>query len=156
EERAFIMEKYVRITEVESPIGTLTLTATEKGLCQLLFGDFNETGAQIRAWMAKGKLRRDIIRDDTYFSESKKQLQEYFQGQRQTFNLSMDMQGTAFQKSVWDVLQRIPYGETQSYKQVAIAIHAPKAVRAIGAANNKNPLPIIVPCHRVIGSNGSF
>ncbi|QQK78244.1 methylated-DNA--[protein]-cysteine S-methyltransferase [Salicibibacter cibarius] len=141
---------------MESPIGTLTLVATDKGLSQLLFGDFNETGAKIRTWMAKRNMRREIIRDDAYFTEATKQLQEYFHGERQAFNLPVDMQGTSFQKSVWEVLQRIPYGETQSYKQVAVAIHSPKAVRAIGSANNKNPLPIIVPCHRVIGSNGAI
>ncbi|QQK79476.1 methylated-DNA--[protein]-cysteine S-methyltransferase [Salicibibacter cibi] len=150
------MDKPLIFTEMESPIGTLTLVATENGLCQLLFGDFNGTGGKIRMWMAKRNMHREIIRDDAYFDETKKQLQEYFQGKRQMFDLPVDMQGTSFQKSVWEVLQRIPYGETQSYKQVAVAIHSPKAVRAIGAANNKNPIPIIVPCHRVIGSNGAI
>lgn len=150
------MEEPVKFTEMETPIGVLTLVATEKGLCQLLFGDFNETGAKIRMRMAKRNMRREIIRDDAYFRETTKQLQEYFHGRREMFDLPVDMQGTTFQKSVWEVLQRIPYGETQSYKQVAIAIHSPKAVRAIGSANNKNPLPIIIPCHRVIGSNGAI
>ncbi|AXF57658.1 methylated-DNA--[protein]-cysteine S-methyltransferase [Salicibibacter kimchii] len=150
------MEESVRFTEMETPIGTLTLVATEKGLCQLLYGDSNETCVKIRTWMAKKNMRREIIRDDSCFRETTKQLHEYFQGKRHVFDLPVDMYGTSFQKSVWEALQRIPYGETQSYKQVAVAIHSPKAVRAIGSANNKNPLPIIVPCHRVIGSNGAI
>lgn len=85
-----------------------------------------------------------------------RQVSEYFEGKRTTFDLPLQMTGTDFQKNVWRELCNIPYGETRTYKQIAIAIGNPKAVRAVGLANNKNPISIIVPCHRVIGSNGKL
>lgn len=84
------------------------------------------------------------------------QLDEYFQGKRTTFSLPFKLTGTPFQLTVWKELQNIPYGQTTSYKEIAQKINKPKAYRAIGMANNKNPLPIIIPCHRVIGSNGKL
>ncbi|MGD9567719.1 MAG: methylated-DNA--[protein]-cysteine S-methyltransferase [Sedimentibacter sp.] len=88
--------------------------------------------------------------------EAARQLQEYLDGNRTSFELPLNPQGTEFQKNVWKALCQIPYGETRSYKQVAEAIGNPKAPRAVGMANNKNPIMIIIPCHRVIGSNGSL
>jgi len=84
------------------------------------------------------------------------QLDAYFAGELREFDLPLDMQGTDFQKLVWRQLCRIPYGETRSYSDIAASIHAPKAVRAVGAANGRNPIPIVVPCHRVIGAGGSL
>ena len=84
------------------------------------------------------------------------QLDEYFQGKRTTFSLPFKLTGTLFQLAVWKELQNIPYGQTTSYKEIAQKINKPKACRAVGMANNKNPLPIIIPCHRVIGSNGKL
>lgn len=84
------------------------------------------------------------------------QLDEYFQGKRTTFSLPFKLTGTLFQLAVWKELQNIPYGKTTSYKEIAQKIDKPKAYRAVGMANNKNPLPIIIPCHRVIGSNGKL
>ena len=84
------------------------------------------------------------------------QLDEYFQGKRTTFSLPFKLTGTPFQLAVWKELQNIPYGQTTSYKEIAQKINTPKAYRAVGMANNKNPLPIIIPCHRVIGSNGKL
>ncbi len=84
------------------------------------------------------------------------QLDEYFQGKRTTFSLPFKLTGTPFQLAVWKELQNIPYGQTTSYKEIAQKINKPKAYRAVGVANNKNPLPIIIPCHRVIGSNGKL
>ena len=84
------------------------------------------------------------------------QLDEYFQGKRTTFSLPFKLTGTPFQLAVWKELQNIPYGQTTSYKEIAQKINKPKAYRAVGMANNKNPLPIIIPCHRVIGSNGKL
>jgi methylated-DNA-[protein]-cysteine S-methyltransferase len=88
--------------------------------------------------------------------EATRQLRDYFAGNRRDFDLPLDMQGTPFQKRIWDELLRIPYGETRSYMQVAVAVGAPQAVRAVGAANGANPVPIVVPCHRVIGSSGKL
>lgn len=84
------------------------------------------------------------------------QLDEYFQGKRTTFSLPFKLTGTPFQLAIWKELQNIPYGQTTSYKEIAQKINKPKACRAVGMANNKNPLPIIIPCHRVIGSNGKL
>lgn len=87
--------------------------------------------------------------------DSQQQLDEYFAGQRKTFDLPIEETGTAFQRSVWQALREIPYGKTISYKQLAININNPGAVRAVGSANGKNPISIITPCHRVIAANGS-
>jgi O-6-methylguanine DNA methyltransferase len=88
--------------------------------------------------------------------EAARQLRAYFAGQLRRFDLPLDMQGTEFQLRVWHELERIPYGETRSYRQIAEAVGAPRAVRAVGAANGANPIPIVVPCHRVIGANGKL
>jgi methylated-DNA-[protein]-cysteine S-methyltransferase len=84
------------------------------------------------------------------------QLTAYFEGQRTTFDLPLAPGGTTFQNAVWDALRDIPYGELRSYRDIAAALHKPQAVRAVGAANGRNPIPIVVPCHRVIGSDGSL
>lgn len=88
--------------------------------------------------------------------ETIKQLDEYFKGERKTFSLPLSFEGTPFQKSVWKALMEIPYGETRSYKDIAIRIGNPKACRAVGMANNRNPIVLICPCHRVIGANGKL
>lgn len=88
--------------------------------------------------------------------EAAKQLEEYFKGKRKDFNLPLEPNGTEFQKRVWEVLQTIPYGDTWSYKQVAEKIGNPRASRAVGMANNKNPIAIFIPCHRVVGANGKL
>jgi methylated-DNA-[protein]-cysteine S-methyltransferase len=85
-----------------------------------------------------------------------KEIEEYFEGKRKVFNVNIIMEGTDFQKKVWKELMNIPYGETCSYKEIAIKIGSPKASRAVGGANNKNKIPIIIPCHRVIGANGNL
>lgn len=95
-------------------------------------------------------------RQTPLLDEAAKQLEEYFRGQRQKFDLPLNPQGTTFQKKVWEALCQIPYGETRSYKDVANMIGNPKACRAVGGANNKNPIMIVVPCHRVIGANGKL
>ncbi|HBI92731.1 MAG TPA: methylated-DNA--[protein]-cysteine methyltransferase [Terrisporobacter glycolicus] len=98
----------------------------------------------------------DNIEETDLIKECFKQLKEYFEGNRREFDLPLETRGTQFQKKVWDELFKIPYGETKSYKDIAISIGNEKACRAIGMANNKNHIPIIIPCHRVIGSNGKL
>ncbi|MGL4606795.1 MAG: methylated-DNA--[protein]-cysteine S-methyltransferase [Eubacteriaceae bacterium] len=95
-------------------------------------------------------------RETTLIKEAGKQLQEYFKGTRKSFDLPLNPKGTDFQKRVWKALQEIPYGETRSYKEIAQAVENPKGARAVGMANNKNPMMIIIPCHRVIGANGTL
>lgn len=97
-----------------------------------------------------------IEKDTILLKDAEKQLEEYFCGKRKKFNLPLKQEGTEFMQSVWKVLETIPYGETRSYKQIAEMIGNPKAVRAVGMANNKNNIPIIIPCHRVIGNNGKL
>ena len=97
-----------------------------------------------------------IIKETNLIKEAYRQFSEYLEGERKVFDLPFKMQGTEFQKRVWKALCDIPYGETRSYKQIAQAIGNPKAVRAVGMANNKNPLLVVVPCHRVIGANGQL
>jgi methylated-DNA-[protein]-cysteine S-methyltransferase len=135
----------------ESPVGLLTLAATEKGLCYLGFHD-DSLEKWCKRYLPDAQLTQDPRGIEPYLT----QLDEYFQGMRTTFTLSLEFYGTPFQKRVWGALQQIPYGEVCSYKDIAVAIHSPKAVRAVGGANNKNPIPIIVPCHRVIGTNGQL
>ena len=95
-------------------------------------------------------------KDTELLLEAKKELEEYFEGKRKEFDLPLEQEGTEFQKRVWNALEKIPYGETRTYKEVAKMIGNEKASRAVGMANNKNNTPIIVPCHRVIGSNGKL
>lgn len=98
----------------------------------------------------------DNIEETALIKECFKQLKEYFDGSRVKFDLPLEVKGTEFQKKVWNELLKIPYGQTKSYKDIAIAIENERASRAVGMANNKNPIPIIIPCHRVIGSNGKL
>lgn len=142
--------------ETESPIGPLTIVCTSKGVCRIEYGTEDETMANIHVWVKKHFLKSEMIRDDEQVIPVARQLREYFNGQRLDFDVPVDLHGTPFQKKVWETLREIPHGETRTYKEVAQAMNAGKAVRAIGNANNKNPLPIVIPCHRVIGSNGSL
>ena len=103
-----------------------------------------------RRWFGECSWRHD----PESLANAEHQLEEYFAGERKQFELKLDMHGTPFQLQVWQALRTVPYGQTASYKDIAIAINSPKAVRAVGGANNRNPVSIIVPCHRVIGADG--
>jgi methylated-DNA-[protein]-cysteine S-methyltransferase len=143
-------------TTMDSPIGTLLLASTAEGLCFIEFGGEQEGLPSLQRWCRKNFLGVHPVRDEVMNQSAKLQLQEYFDGKRRDFDLPLVLHGTPFQKEVWMQLTKIPYGETRSYKQIALAIGASKAVRAIGRANNRNPIPIVIPCHRVIGSNGAL
>jgi methylated-DNA-[protein]-cysteine S-methyltransferase len=121
----------------------LALVASEQGLEQIRF---------------EGVAPEDTPRDDAFpvLKHAAEQLCAYFAGELKVFDLPLAFRGTEFQKSVWTALLDIPYGETRSYMQIALRVGSPKAVRAVGAANGQNPIPIVVPCHRVIGSNGKL
>ncbi len=123
-----------------SDIGQIEITATEKGITSIYFVDAVKSNTTA----------------NQHTTQCKKQLIEYFEKDRHTFDLKCDPQGTAFQKQVWQALLTIPFGQVASYADIARKINNPKAVRAVGAANGKNPLTIIVPCHRIIGANGSL
>ena len=128
-------------TVIDSPIGKIAVFAENEKLIRLDL---------------KTKERADSVITEKVLFEAEKQLFEYFSGKRKTFELEYEFSGTEFQKSVWCELLKIPFGETKTYGEIAAAIGKPKAARAVGSACNKNPLPIIVPCHRVIGANGKL
>ncbi|MDH3751864.1 MAG: methylated-DNA--[protein]-cysteine S-methyltransferase [Gammaproteobacteria bacterium] len=131
---------------LNTPVGDLLLAGDDKALSLVGF--------------PKGKMRHDPDPDWIYnekpFAAAREQLEEYFSGNRKDFDLPLNLSGTEFQVRVLEELQRIPYGETTSYGDIARRIGRPKAMRAVGAANGRNPIPIIIPCHRVIGSSGDL
>ncbi len=127
-------------------IGVLTLAADEDGLRYIDFESARDPIAIGAGW----------TRDVALFAPVKAQLKEYFRGVRKSFDLPLAPKGTVFQSKVWETLQTIPYGTVASYRWVAERIGNPRAVRAVGGANAKNPLPIVIPCHRVIGTNGQL
>jgi methylated-DNA-[protein]-cysteine S-methyltransferase len=133
---------------MDSPVGKLKLVASEKGLVAILW----ENDKPRRVPLA------DLVEDSTQnvLVETERQLGEYFAGKRQPFSLPLDMRGTPFQKDVWEALLGIPFGETRSYGQLATQLGNPTASRAVGAANGRNPISIVVPCHRVIGASGKL
>lgn len=141
-------------SEMESPLGSLTLFASDEGLCSLEYEQAEQ--AIMKMKMNKHFTKYTFLRAEERLLEATKQLREYFYGKRTSFQLPLDLRGTPFQLKVWHVLKNIRYGETMSYKQVAERLGKPKAVRAVGGANNQNPIPIIIPCHRVVGSNGAL
>jgi len=133
---------------IESPVGKLKLVASEKGLVAILWENDNPRRVRLNELVADNK--------HPVLTETERQLDEYFAGKRKTFSVPLDMRGTRFEKDVWEVLLAIPFGETRSYGQLAKQLGNPRATRAVGAANGRNPLSIIVPCHRVIGSSGKL
>jgi methylated-DNA-[protein]-cysteine S-methyltransferase len=143
-------------SQMDSPVGLLTLAATQTGLCHLLFSKSNAPTLGLKVWLSKTFRNFKLEKNDQELCPYMVQLEEYFSQQRTAFDLPLDIYGTPFQTLVWNELRKIPYGEVRSYKQIAQEIGIPKAVRAVGGANNRNPISIIIPCHRVIGSNGSL
>ena len=129
--------------EFKTPVGRLVVAADEPGIRRVLF-EKNRYEAERDTWR----------RDPAALREAREQILAYFAGERRAFDLPLDPIGTPFQLRVWNALRQIPFGATWSYRDVARRLGDPKAVRAVGAANGRNPLPIIVPCHRVIGSDG--
>ena len=134
--------------EMPSPVGILKLVATENALVAVLWE--NENPKRVRLAELIEQVNHPIL------LETQKQLREYFAGTRQQFDLPLDFEGTVFQKKVWQALLSIPFGETRSYRDIAEQVGNIKAVRAVGAANGKNLISIIAPCHRVVGVNGKL
>lgn len=133
---------------VASPVGRLKVVASETGLVAILWENDNPRRVPLT----------DLAEDNnqSILVETERQLKEYFAGTRDVFSIPLDMRGTVFQKDVWRALQAIPFGKTLSYGQIAKQLGRPAASRAVGAANGRNPISIIVPCHRVIGSSGKL
>jgi methylated-DNA-[protein]-cysteine S-methyltransferase len=133
---------------MDSPIGRLKLVATDQGLAGILWQKERE-----------GRVRFSAPVEDSSHAvlvEAERQLNEYFRGRRKAFSLRLDFAGTEFQRQVWATLLTIPFGETRSYSQIAHQIGKPSATRAVGAANGRNPIAIVAPCHRVVGASGAL
>jgi methylated-DNA-[protein]-cysteine S-methyltransferase len=133
---------------IESPVGKLKLVASDNALVAILWERDSPRRVRLSDMIAKD--RHPVL------VETERQLSEYFSGKRKEFSIPLDMRGTSFQKDVWEALLAIPFGETRSYGQLAKQLGNPRATRAVGAANGRNPVSIIVPCHRVIGSSGKL
>lgn len=133
---------------MKSPVGDLTLIATDEGLAAILWENDKPSRVKVKS----------TSRDDRHpvLVAVERQLKEYFAGKRTSFDLKLDFVGTDFQKKVWQALLKIPFGQTRSYGQIARQLGKPSASRAVGAANGKNPISIVAPCHRVIGSTGAL
>lgn len=130
-----------------SPIGIIQISGTESHISSIQFVEKNSVGVTL------SHPDTATTKNWQLGNEAQKQLEEYFSGKRTVFDLPLQPQGTEFQQAVWEALQEIPFDETRSYGDIAKAIGKPKAARAIGQANNRNPIAIVIPCHRVIGSN---
>lgn len=135
-------------TKVDSPVGRLTVVASDAGLVAILWE--NDRPGRVRLDLGAADPSHPVVRDTV------RQLTEYFAGRRTRFELPLDVTGTDFQRQVWNALLTIPFGETRSYRQIAAQIGNPDAVRAVGAANGRNPVSIVAPCHRVIGASGAL
>ena len=133
---------------MDSPVGRLKLVASGKGLTAILWPNDNPKRVPL------GDLTEDA--KNPFLIQAEAELAEYFAAKRSEFTVPLDFNGTGFQQSVWQALLTIPFGETRSYGQIAVQLGKPSASRAVGAANGKNPISIIVPCHRVIGTNGKL
>lgn len=133
-------------SSMPSPVGTLLLATTEKGLCRLQFDAELPAARKDELWIeSRGELQA-----------GEEQLNAYFRGDLRDFTLPLDLRGTPFQLSCWEALRQIPYGRTCSYAELAQQVGSPRAFRAVGQANHNNPVAIVVPCHRVIGANGTL
>lgn len=133
--------------EHPSPLGTLLLAASERGLCGLYFEEH-------KYFEGPGHWSRD--EQNPHLQNAMHQLDDYFDGRRNAFDLALDLRGTIFQQAVWDALQALPYGATTTYQAIAQRVANPRAIRAAGTAIGRNPVSIIVPCHRVVGVTGAL
>lgn len=144
----------ISVGELSSPVGPLLAAATESGVCALEFSD----GRRLEVARLSQTLGQPLVNRGSHplLKQLAAELGEYFAGTRTDFSVPLDLRGTAFQREAWGALQRIPFGQTWSYSQQALALGNPRAVRAVAQANGRNPISIVVPCHRVIGANGTL
>ena len=145
----------VNITHIEIDLGTMIAAATDKGICMFEFTDYKLLELELRQLAVSFKAQL-VQGENPHFDTLRKQLNEYFKGERKDFDIPLDLAGTEFQKQVWLGLLKIPYGSTITYGKQAELLGKPSAVRAVANANGKNKISIILPCHRVIGSDGSL
>ncbi|MDG0808378.1 methylated-DNA--[protein]-cysteine S-methyltransferase [Cohnella rhizosphaerae] len=144
----------VRWSRIEHGTWRLHVAATERGLCYI--GSPDMPFEQLEAWVSARMPGAALVRDDAALAPYARELTEYLDGARRTFEAPVDMKGTAFQQAVWQALLGIPYGETRSYSEIAALVDRPSAMRAVGAAIGANPVLVCVPCHRVVGKSGAM
>jgi len=144
----------IAYTTMDSAVGRLLIASTDHGLLGIGFLQNGVEEAVSR--LEKAYPGDTLVEDLATNRDALNQLQEYFQGRRRVFTLPLELRGTEFQRSVWEAVAGVPYGETRSYGYIARKLGKPKAYRAVGAANGANPIPIVIPCHRIIGSDGSM
>ncbi|MWP46750.1 bifunctional transcriptional activator/DNA repair enzyme AdaA [Gilliamella sp. Pas-s27] len=150
-----IDQDIILINRLTTPLGPMFVCSTNQGICLLEFVDRRMLETEFEQLQKQLKMKI-IFGDNNHIKQIKKEIDEYFQGKRQHFNVKLHTPGTDFQKTVWDCLKQIPYGKLTTYKQQAEKINTPQAIRAVANANGFNRVAIIVPCHRVIGSNGEL
>ena len=149
-----VVKRFIYYYSMPTPLGILYLAGSETGLCRV---DFTAKSEKSFLKSIQSENKTIPIKSSQPFKKIIKQLQEYFSGTRKKFDIPLDLSsGTIFQQRVWKTLLTIPYGKTESYKSVAGQIKKPKATRAVGNANGKNPIPIIIPCHRVVSADGGL
>jgi len=137
-------------TRFETPIGPLRIEATPRGVRRIVFGALQSRGP------ALSRYGRGRAKAQKHLHAARQQLHEYFAGRRSRFDFALELEGTAFERSVWRALLKIPFGRTQSYRETAARLGTPGAARAVGRACATNPVPVVVPCHRVIGSDAGL
>ena len=142
---------HVMYTVIEAPPGPLLIAETKQGLFRVSFGSdgLPDLVKAARRWFPDPQIIPSVV-------DSAMEIQEYLDGRRQDFTTALDLQGTEFQKEVWQALARIPYGQTSTYGEIARSINRPKASRAVGGACGANPIALVIPCHRVVGGSGSL
>ena len=142
----------IYVSELHSPVGTLYLASSNQGVVCISLSGREDFFKDLEGLVPDMELEENDSKNEGVV----RQLKEYFSGARKDFDLPLHLIGTEFQKLVWRQLYRVPYGRTASYKEIAEKIGKPKAMRAVGQANHRNPIPIIIPCHRIIGANGQL
>lgn len=148
-------ETIIYVHKISSPLGVLTAAALDEGLCLLDFDGGEHSSAGLKDLKKKFKARIETSQN-RHLRKLEKQLGEYFKGSRTKFDVPLVLTGTPFQRKAWKVLMKVPWGETRTYKEQAISVGNQKSVRAVARANGQNRIGIVIPCHRIIGSNGKL
>lgn len=149
------MHESIAVGSLDSPIGFLRAACSERGVCRVVFPRETEH-RPLESWIAQHTPKAARLTTNALLERTFTELREYFEGTRHDFTLPLDLRGNTFQRRVWDALAHIPYGQTVSYGGIARRVSTLQAARAVGAACGANPVPIIVPCHRVIGGDGGL
>ncbi len=143
----------IRYGFAQSPQGRILVAVSETGVCRVQLSGRHQL-VSLRRWRAAHARGTELVLDEQAVREPVRQIEAFVAGDLRRFDLPLDLRGTPFQLRVWRALQKIPYGETRTYAEIALAIGSPRAVRAVGGANGRNPVPLIVPCHRVVAKDG--